>query len=83
MARGVRLAAMLAMLAAMLAMLAAVGAGVDHSPPERRDFWPVKELRRSRGAACLDDAVPEVRALRYGGANHSVSIAYPRWASAR
>ena len=70
-------------LVVVLAMLAVAGAGVDHPPSERRIIYPVKELRRSRGAACLDDAAPEVRALRYGGANHSVSIAYPRWASAR
>jgi len=70
-------------IAVVLAVFAVAGAGTGQPLSARRDIWPIQEVRRSRGAACLDDAVPEVRALRYGNADRSVSVAYPRWASAR
>ena len=49
----------------------------------RRDVYATREVRRTRTAACLDDAVEEVRSIRYNDVDVSLSVAYANWASAR
>ena len=49
----------------------------------RRDILATREVRRTRAAACFDDAAEEVRSISYNGSIASLSVAYANWASAR